>query len=74
MNFEIVFTDEFAREVKRLAKKYRSLGADLANFQEELFENAVLGVKIAPNLYKCRMAIASKAKAKAVVPESLLMF
>lgn len=32
MSFEIVFTDEFAKEVKRLAKKHRSLGADLANF------------------------------------------
>lgn len=64
MNFEIIFTDEFAREVKRLAKKYRSMGADLARFQEELLENPMLGTNIAPNLYKCRMAIASKGKGK----------
>jgi len=64
MNFEILTTEEFSRQVKQLAKKYRSLAKDLSTFQEELQKNPTMGVNLAPNIFKCRMAIASKGKGK----------
>jgi mRNA-degrading endonuclease RelE of RelBE toxin-antitoxin system len=60
----INYTEDFAREVKRLAKKHRSLRSDLEKFQEDLLESPTLGVNIAPNLYKCRIAITSKGRGK----------
>lgn len=64
MNFEILATEEFARQAKQLAKKYRSLATDLSAFQEALQKNPTMGVNLAPNLFKCRMAISSKGKGK----------
>jgi mRNA-degrading endonuclease RelE of RelBE toxin-antitoxin system len=60
----INYTEDFAREVKRLAKKHRSLRNDLEKFQKDLLNCPSLGVNIAPNLYKCRLAITSKGKGK----------
>ncbi len=52
MSFEILTTEEFDRQAKHLAKKYRSLASDLATFQEALQENPTMGVNLAPNLFK----------------------
>ena len=64
MNFEIVYTDNFKRELKRLAKKYRSLKNDLEGLISALEENPAQGTSIRKDCYKIRMAIASKRKGK----------
>lgn len=64
MNFEIIRTDYFSKEFKRLAKRYKSLAKDYEVFLESLTTNPLQGVEIAPNVRKIRMAISSKGKGK----------
>lgn len=60
----IVLGEEFKRQFRRLAKKYRSLPADLAQLKLELEQNPYLGDDLGNGKHKVRMAIASKAKGK----------
>jgi len=64
MNYKIVTTDDFDKEVKSLAKKYQSFIEDLKNFKKELLKNPEMGEKLGSNARKVRMAIASKNKGK----------
>ncbi len=64
MNYDILYTDNFERELKRLAKKYRSIKSDLANFLSVLDKNPTLGIPLSKNCYKIRVAISSKGKGK----------
>lgn len=64
MSLEIVRSDYFTSEFKRLAKRYRSLAKDYEAFLESLKSNPLQGVEIAPNVRKIRMAIGSKGKCK----------
>ena len=60
MTYEILTSSYFDSEVKRLAKRHRSLADDLEAFQGELLKNPYQGAEIAPGIRKIRMAIASK--------------
>ena len=64
MNYRIVTTDDFDRNVKVLSKKYRSLKTDLITFRKELLENPTMGDDLGSNTRKVRIAIASKNKGK----------
>jgi len=64
MNYRIVTTEDFDKEVKALSKKYGSLKADLIAFQEKLLKNPTMGSDLGNNTRKVRMAIASKNKGK----------
>ena len=64
MSLEIVRSDYFTSEFKRLAKRYRSLAKNYEAFLESLKSNPLQGVEIAPNVRKIRMAIGSKGKGK----------
>ncbi|MCI0495666.1 hypothetical protein L0Z72_11745 [candidate division KSB1 bacterium] len=64
MSVEILTTENFRREAKRLIKKYPSIKNDLVNLQEQLFQNPRLGIPLGWNCYKIRMAIKSKGKGK----------
>jgi len=64
MNYKIATTEFFEGNVKRLAKKYRSLLDDLEKFKKELLENPTRGDDLGENIRKVRMAIASKNKGK----------
>jgi mRNA-degrading endonuclease RelE of RelBE toxin-antitoxin system len=64
MNYAIVSTEDFDREVRSLVKKYRSLPDDLEEFKKELLKNPNMGDKLSANTRKVRMAIASKNKGK----------
>jgi mRNA-degrading endonuclease RelE of RelBE toxin-antitoxin system len=64
MNFAIVTTDDFNKEVKRLARKYRSMPNDLEALKSELMENPKIGDDLGDNTRKVRMAVASKNKGK----------
>lgn len=64
MNYKIELSDNFKREAKRLIKKYHSLKAELANLSAELETNPTKGIPLGDNIYKIRLAIASKGKGK----------
>ena len=67
MNYNIVTYPQFEKELKRLAKKYKSLKrlkSDFATFLQELRENPNEGAQLGHGLRKVRMSIASKGKGK----------
>jgi len=64
MNYKIVTTEDFDKEVKSLVKKYHSFLEDLKKFRKELLDNPEMGDKLGGNARKVRMSIASKNKGK----------
>jgi len=64
MSYKIVLTDNFKKEAKKLTKKYASLKVELASLFKELEENPTMGTPLGNNIYKIRLAIASKNKGK----------
>ena len=64
MNYKIITSEDFDRELRRLRKKYFSISSDYANFLKELLENPTMGDDLGGNTRKVRMAIASKNKGK----------
>lgn len=64
MSFEVVTSPVFDRNVKRLAKKYPSIRADVASLIDELAERPDTGSPLGKDCYKVRMAIRSKGKGR----------
>ena len=64
MSYSIILTDHFKKEAKKLTKKYRSLKAELKTLGDDLAENPTTGTSLGHDLYKVRLAIASKGKGK----------
>ena len=64
MSYKIEITDNFKKEAKKLIKKYASLRAEIAELGKELAENPTTGTPLGDDVYKIRMAIASKNKGK----------
>jgi len=64
MSYEVIPTEKFLRLAKRLQKKYPSLRNDLRNLGQLLSANPLKGIPLGQNLYKIRLAIASKGKGK----------
>ena len=64
MNYRIKLSLEFTKELKRLAKRYRSLKADVKILGESLMENPFQGADLGNGLRKVRMSITSKGKGK----------
>lgn len=64
MNYEIILTDNFKNEAKKLSKKYSSLKLELTALGEILQENPTFGTSLGNNIYKIRLAIESKGKDK----------
>lgn len=60
MNFEVVPIPGFVKDLKRLAKKYRSLKAEMDALGDELAEHPHTGTPIGNDCYKIRLAIKSK--------------
>jgi mRNA-degrading endonuclease RelE of RelBE toxin-antitoxin system len=54
----------FKNEAKRLIKKYASLKSELKDLFCELEENPQKGIPLGNQIYKIRIAIASKGKGK----------
>jgi mRNA-degrading endonuclease RelE of RelBE toxin-antitoxin system len=84
MSYKIYLSENFKKEVKILIKKYASLKKELEKLFVELEENPFMGTSIGNNIFKIRLAIASKNKGKSggarilsyvkVVDSSLLLF
>ena len=64
MSFDIVASSFFAKELKRLGKKYKSLKDDYRLFLERLEKNPYEGVDLGHGVHKVRMAISDKNKGK----------
>ncbi len=64
MSFNVVTTEVFSRQVKRMEKKYPSLPGELTELEQKLSENSRLGTFLGSNTYKIRIAIKSKGKGK----------
>ena len=64
MNYKVEITRHFEREAKPLLKKYASLKSELDTLGKELSKNPEKGTPLGNNLYKIRLAIASKGKGK----------
>jgi mRNA-degrading endonuclease RelE of RelBE toxin-antitoxin system len=64
MNYNIEVTEYFARQLKRLIKKYPSLKNEMQHLIESLEANPQTGTPIGKECYKIRLAIASKGKGK----------
>ena len=63
-NITISVSDDFAKEAKRLAKKYPSFKQDYKDFLESIKDNPLQGDEITKNIRKIRMAIKAKGKGK----------
>ena len=61
---KIASTSFFIKELKSLAKKYRSLEDDLMELAESLIENPIQGDALSHSCFKVRLAISSKNKGK----------
>lgn len=64
MSYNILTTDNFSKETKRLSKKYKSLKNELKDLFLYLMENPFTGDLVYKNCYKIRLAIKSKGKGK----------
>jgi mRNA-degrading endonuclease RelE of RelBE toxin-antitoxin system len=64
MSYKIATTPTFNRELKRLAKKHRSIKEDITGLGKQLEENPTIGDEVIEHCYKIRMAITSKNKGK----------
>jgi mRNA-degrading endonuclease RelE of RelBE toxin-antitoxin system len=64
MNFKIQTSSTFAKQLKKLAKRYPSLKTDLFNLGLVLEKNPTFGIALGKNCYKIRLVIKSKGKGK----------
>lgn len=64
MSYSIELSSNFKKEAKRLTKKYPSLKTELAQLFTELEENPTIGTPLGNDIYKIRLAFASKNKGK----------
>lgn len=64
MSYKVFALKHFQREIKFLAKKYRSIKEDLAGLVQQIQENPTAGDMLKSGLYKIRMPIQSKGKGK----------
>ena len=64
MNYKVIATPRFLKDIKFLAKKYPSLKSEIAELLNTLKVNPEQGTPIGHHCYKIRLAIASKGKGK----------
>lgn len=64
MNYSIETLPNFDRQVKRLAKKYKSLKEDLQELTNALRSDPAVGADLGNGVRKVRMVIRAKGKGK----------
>ncbi len=64
MNVEVKVAPSFARAVRPLLKKYRSLKNELRELEMKLLATPELGTPLGSRAFKIRLAIRSKGKGK----------
>lgn len=60
----VLFSSEFKRTVKPLAKKYHTLKSNIDQLAADLVQDPYLGESYGSNIYKIRLADESKGKGK----------
>ncbi len=64
MSCKITYTPTFAKELKRLAKRYKSIKQDYAALLQSLQKDPLQGIDLGKGVRKVRMAISAKGKGK----------
>ncbi len=64
MNFNVIPSDKFKKEAKRLIKKFPSLKSELAELSAILMAHPDSGTSLGNDTYKIRIAVKSKGKGK----------
>jgi len=64
MSYKIELSANFKKEAKKLTKKFPSLKQELTTLFTELETNPTMGTPLGNDIYKIRLAIASKNKGK----------
>jgi mRNA-degrading endonuclease RelE of RelBE toxin-antitoxin system len=64
MGFDVIPTEVFKKEAKRLIKKFPSLKVELSEIENLLTENPKSGDDLGHNTFKIRIGIKSKGKGK----------
>lgn len=64
MSLKIISLESFAKDVKRLYKKYRKLPNDLRELEETLTQNSKAGIAMSSSLYKLRLKNSSTTSGK----------
>ena len=62
MSYKIEALPPFAKEVKYLAKRYKSLKEDILRLRDELLENPLSGTDLGGGLRKVRMSITGQER------------
>lgn len=72
MNFRIIPTPTFAKSLKALAKRHKSMKSDMEEFAKSLEGNPLQGTELTPGIRKIRMAIKSKGGGARVITYNVL--
>ena len=64
MSYNILYTPEFSKEIKRLLKKYPSFKKDFSLLLQSLQQHPLQGFSLGNNFYKIRLAISGKMSGK----------
>ena len=64
MNYEVIATPRFKRDIKKLAKKYPSIKQEFADLVDLLTNGPEQGTPLGNHCFKIRLAISSKGKGK----------
>ena len=64
MNYKIITYALFDEQIKRLAKKYKTIRADFKKLMDEVAKNPSLGTDLGGGFRKIRMPISDKNKGK----------
>ncbi len=64
MSYKIELSANFKKEAKKLNKKYNSLKLELEKLFIQLAQNPTTGISLGNNVYKIRLAVASKNTGK----------
>ena len=64
MLFEVLASDDFARDLKALAKKYPGIKRDISELTKQLISNPFQGQPIGKGCFKIRISITGKSKGK----------
>lgn len=62
--FEIILTEKFKHQFRRLAKKYPSLPSDFNALLDKIEQEPTYGTPLGEDCYKIRLAITSKKRGK----------
>jgi len=64
MSYNIILTDNFKNEAKKLIRKFPSLKDELEELGKILMKNPTFGTPLGNDIYKIRISIKSKGKGK----------